>query len=121
MWGGQDERDELRDERAGSAAEAALRAAAVAVASLHPRLLPDTHTRNRCRPDRGLHLTHNAGGAAAQRNYAQANQAVSVRSQNVALSGEENIDLDVGKRHLLHANHHARRLHRSEVAAAGQH
>jgi hypothetical protein len=46
---------------------------------------------------------------------------VSVRSQNVALSGEENIDLDVGKRHLLHANHHARRLHRSEVAAAGQH
>lgn len=46
------------------------------------------------------------GGAADQLNYAQGTQAVSVRSQNVAVTGKENIDFDVGRRRRLQATTH---------------
>lgn len=60
-----------------------------------------------------------AGAAADQLNYAQGTKEVAVRSQNVALSGEENIDFDVGRRRLhatKHRGHHARR--RLQAAAS---
>lgn len=44
-----------------------------------------------------------------------------MRSQNVALSGEENIDFDAGRRRLLRAKNkrrHQRRLQRAAAIAA---
>lgn len=62
------------------------------------------------------------GGAADQLNYTAGTQAVSVRSQNVALSGEENVDFDVGRRRRLQAKRHhtvaRRRLHAATPAPA---
>lgn len=64
----------------------------------------------------------NAGGAADQLNYAQGTKQVAVRSQNVALSGQENIDFDVGRRRRLQATkqrgHNARRRLQAARAAA---
>jgi hypothetical protein len=72
-----------------------------------------------------VYLSLNAGGASDQLNYAQGTKQVAVRSQNVALSGEENIDFDVGRRRRLqaikHRGHNARRrLHAARAAARRQ-
>ena len=61
-----------------------------------------------------------AGGASDQLNYAHGTKQVAVRSQNVALTGQENIDFDAGRRRLQaarrHRGQHARR--RLQAAAA---
>jgi hypothetical protein len=44
-----------------------------------------------------------AGGASDQLNYVGANQASNVRSENVALGSNENIDFDFGRRRLAAA------------------
>lgn len=61
-----------------------------------------------------------AGAASDQLNYAHGTQGVSVRSQNVALSGSENVDFDVGRRRRLQAARHHGQRHRMHAIAAGK-
>jgi hypothetical protein len=57
-----------------------------------------------------------AGGAADQLSIGHGTQAVALKSQNVALSGAENIDFDVaaGRRRRLRSSHQGRRAHRRQ-------